>query len=66
MPMPVISAYDFADFTDDTETDDSPMKTFFRDKTVLLTGGTGALGEVYLEKLLRLDFIRNNIRLNQG
>lgn len=53
MPMPVISAYDFANFADDSESDDSPLKTFLRGKTVLLTGGTGALGEVYLEKLLR-------------
>lgn len=32
---------------------DSPISDFFRGKNVLLTGPTGFLGHLYLEKLLR-------------
>lgn len=38
---------------DDNNTIDSPITTFYRDKVVLLTGGTGFLGQLFLEKLLR-------------
>ncbi|XP_062549903.1 fatty acyl-CoA reductase wat-like [Armigeres subalbatus] len=31
----------------------SPMKDFYRDKVVFLTGGTGFLGKLYIEKLIR-------------
>ncbi|EAT41108.1 AAEL007220-PA [Aedes aegypti] len=31
----------------------SPMKDFYRDKIVFLTGGTGFLGKLYIEKLIR-------------
>lgn len=53
MSMPVISAYDFANFSEETFSNDSPLKTFYRGKVVLVTGGTGDLGQVYVEKLLR-------------
>lgn len=53
MAMPVISAYDFKNYDEEIFSDDSPMKTFYRDKVVLVTGGTGDLGQVYVEKLLR-------------
>lgn len=53
MPMPVISAYDFANFAEETFSENSPLKSFYRDKTVLLTDGTGELGQVFVEKLLR-------------
>lgn len=32
---------------------ESPISDFFRDKCVFLTGCTGFLGQLYLEKLLR-------------
>lgn len=53
MSMPVISAYDFANFDEETFSNDSPLKSFYRDKTVLVTGGLGDVGQVYVEKLLR-------------
>jgi hypothetical protein len=31
----------------------SPMQAFYRDKVVFITGGTGFIGKVLLEKLLR-------------
>lgn len=52
----VVSALDF---TADTMVDEvivphsTPMKDFYRDKTIFLTGGTGFLGQLYVEKLLR-------------
>lgn len=44
--------------TDDLWTEDhipehTPIKDFYRGKTVFLTGGTGFLGQLYVEKLLR-------------
>lgn len=33
----------------------SPMRNFYRDKTVFLTGGTGFLGKLFIEKLLRCE-----------
>lgn len=32
---------------------DSPMVNFYRDKCIFLTGGTGFLGQLFVEKLLR-------------
>lgn len=34
---------------------DSPMKDYYRDKIIFLTGGLGFLGQLYVEKLLRAD-----------
>lgn len=34
---------------------DSPMRVFYRGKVVFLTGATGVLGELFVEKLLRLE-----------
>lgn len=31
----------------------SPMRDYYRDKVIFLTGGTGFLGQIYVEKLLR-------------
>lgn len=55
MSMPVISALDFTGdkMVDETIPRDSPMKTFYRDKTILVTGGTGFIGQLFIEKLLR-------------
>ncbi|XP_055837693.1 fatty acyl-CoA reductase wat-like [Episyrphus balteatus] len=33
----------------------TPMRLFFKDKSVFLTGGLGFLGQLYVEKLLRCD-----------
>ena len=35
---------------------DSPMLTFFRGKTIFITGATGFLGQLYVEKLLRYEY----------
>lgn len=45
----------YTDFWSDESTnpDDTPMRSFYRDKVILLTGGTGFLGQIYVEKLLR-------------
>lgn len=32
---------------------DSPMVNFYRNKCIFLTGGTGFLGQLFVEKLLR-------------
>lgn len=53
MAMPSYSAYDFANMADERIPDSTPMKDFYRGKVVLLTGGTGALGQIYVEKFLR-------------
>lgn len=39
--------------TEDIEGMSSPMKDFYRGKTIFLTGGTGFIGLIMLEKLLR-------------
>lgn len=31
----------------------TPMRDYYRDKVIFLTGGTGFLGQIYVEKLLR-------------
>lgn len=36
----------------------TPMRDFLRDKTVFITGSTGVLGELFVEKLLRYVKIR--------
>lgn len=33
----------------------SPIRNFFRGKTVFLTGGTGFLGKLFIEKLLQCE-----------
>lgn len=33
----------------------TPIKDFYRDKTIFLTGGTGGIGQLLVQKLLRLD-----------
>lgn len=44
----------YTDFwSEDKDMDKTPMRDFYRDKVVLLTGGTGFLGQIYVEKLLR-------------
>lgn len=55
MSMPVISALDFIgeSMVDETIQKDSPMKRFYRNKTVFITGGMGFLGQLIIEKLLR-------------
>lgn len=32
---------------------DSPIKDFYKDKVVFLTGGTGFIGKLMIEKMLR-------------
>lgn len=44
----------YTDFwSEDTVPEHTPMRDFYRDKVILLTGGTGFLGQIYVEKLLR-------------
>lgn len=52
---PVVSPLDFTSdsMVDESIPDSTPMKDFYRNKTVFLTGGTGFLGQLYVEKLLR-------------
>lgn len=38
---------------DETIPDNTPMRDFYREKVIFLTGGTGFLGQIYVEKLLR-------------
>lgn len=40
-------------WTDEAVPFNTPMRDFYRDKVVFLTGGTGFLGQIYVEKLLR-------------
>jgi len=42
---------------------DSPVEEFYRDKVVFITGGTGFIGKVLLEKLLRSTAVRTVILL---
>lgn len=35
------------------QNNNSPMREFFKNKTLFLTGGTGFLGKLIIEKLLR-------------
>ncbi|XP_063701920.1 fatty acyl-CoA reductase wat-like [Culicoides brevitarsis] len=37
---------------------ESPMLEFYRGKTIFITGGTGFLGKLFLEKLLRINVSR--------
>lgn len=41
--------------TENIEKYDTPMKRFYKGKTIFLTGGTGFVGILLLEKLLRCD-----------
>lgn len=43
------------DMIEESETIDSPMKDFLRNKSVFLTGATGFLGKLMIQKLLRCD-----------
>lgn len=45
------SGYDF--WSDDNVPESTPMRNYYRGKVILLTGGTGFLGQIYVEKLLR-------------
>lgn len=40
-------------WADETAPETTPMRDFYRDKVIFLTGGTGFLGQLYVEKLLR-------------
>ncbi|XP_031634319.1 fatty acyl-CoA reductase wat-like [Contarinia nasturtii] len=42
-------------WSDDSIPDSTPMRDFYRGKVILLTGGTGFLGQIYVEKLLRCE-----------
>lgn len=48
-PEFIFDAYE----TEDVDKMDSPMKEFYRGKTIFMTGGTGFVGLIMLEKLLR-------------
>lgn len=38
---------------DESQPTTSPMRNFYMEKVIFLTGGTGFLGQIYVEKLLR-------------
>lgn len=40
-------------WTDESDIKTSPMRDFYFGKVIFLTGGTGFLGQLYVEKLLR-------------
>lgn len=40
-------------WSDTTVSETTPMRDFYRGKVIFLTGGTGFLGQIYVEKLLR-------------
>lgn len=47
-----------SDLTSEVEiVKDSPITDFFRGKNVFVTGATGFLGHLYLEKLLRFVYL---------
>ena len=52
--MRVISDFAGESMIDEIVPKDSPMMRFYRDKTVFVTGSTGFLGILFVEKLLRL------------
>lgn len=42
--------------TEDEEYQKStPIKDFYKDKTIFVTGGTGGIGQLLVQKLLRFD-----------
>lgn len=41
------------EFNDQNETQLSDIQSFYKDTTIFLTGGTGFMGNLILEKLLR-------------
>lgn len=44
----------YTDFwSEEIVTGNFPIRDFYHDKVILLTGGTGFLGQIYVEKLLR-------------
>lgn len=55
--LPVLSKQQLQQIIDQSPTVDlpecSPIGDFYRGKNILLTGPTGFLGHLYLEKLLR-------------
>ena len=42
-------------WADDALANDTPMRDFYRNKTIFLTGATGFLGQILVEKLLRCE-----------
>lgn len=40
-------------WSEDSIPESTPMRDFYRNKIILLTGGTGSLGQIYVAKLLR-------------
>lgn len=53
-PLEILGEYNFNDPREVDESEvGSPVQEFFRDAVVFITGGTGFMGKVLLEKLLR-------------
>lgn len=42
----------------------SEIQSFYNDQTILLTGGTGFMGNLILEKLIRWEFFATVLQLN--
>jgi FlaA1/EpsC-like NDP-sugar epimerase len=54
----MLSEKDFA-MTEEEEKKAAPVQSFYKNKVVLLTGGTGFIGKLLVQKLLRCDFFNS-------
>lgn len=46
---------DMLQMEDEENHKSTPIKDFYRDKTIFVTGGTGGIGQLLVQKLLRIN-----------